>query len=73
MGGFSLGLKAIGGRCVFASEVSKLATHVFRANFPEAPPISGDIWGLDAATIPPHELLVLPRQHNSISIALCTG
>jgi hypothetical protein len=58
IGGFSLGLTAIGGRCVFTSEVAEPAKSVLRRNFPDAPPVAGDIWGVDADDIPAHDLLV---------------
>lgn len=55
--GFSVGLEALGGRCVFASEVARKSVAIYGRNNPETP-LSGDIWGVANDEIPDHDLLV---------------
>eukprot|EP00873_Tetraselmis_striata_P003959 jgi/Tetstr1/424223/TSEL_000153.t1 len=56
IGGFHLGLQALGGRCVFASELDPEAQRVYAQNFPTEL-LAGDITEVNAAEIPAHELL----------------
>eukprot|EP00854_Cymbomonas_tetramitiformis_P026175 gene26175-32072_t len=58
IGGFALGLDALGGRCVFASEIAPTCVDVYKRNFPDGPEVAGDIWDVKEADIPPHDLLV---------------
>ena len=47
IGGFAVGLEAIGGRCVFASEIEPQCVALYRQNFPEsADSVAGDIWAV---------------------------
>jgi hypothetical protein len=63
IGGFGCGLEAIGGRCVFASEVSPSCVAVYGQNFPlAASAVNGDIWKVRDCDIPKHEILVRPPQ-----------
>ena len=57
LGGFAVGLSAIGGDCVFASEVAPGCRALYRRNFPDTP-LAGDIWGVASSDIPDHDLLV---------------
>eukprot|EP00756_Hemistasia_phaeocysticola_P060691 Hpha_TRINITY_DN4248_c0_g1::TRINITY_DN4248_c0_g1_i1::g.186730::m.186730/K00558/DNMT1, dcm; DNA (cytosine-5)-methyltransferase 1 len=58
VGGFGVGLEALGGRCVFASEIAPESREVYTANFPHAAQnLAGDIWGVDPASIPEHDIL----------------
>lgn len=56
--GFAVGLEAIGGQCVFASEVAPRSVALYQRNFPHTA-VAGDIWAVDVETeIPPHDILV---------------
>jgi DNA (cytosine-5)-methyltransferase 1 len=55
IGGFHLAFRNLGGKCVFASEWSKLAQDAYEANFHHRP--QGDITKIDANTIPDHDIL----------------
>jgi DNA (cytosine-5)-methyltransferase 1 len=57
LGGFSVALKALGGRCVFASEIEGSARTAWRRNFTDCE-LSGDITAVDAASVPDHDMLV---------------
>lgn len=62
IGGFRLGLEAIGGQCVMASEIDKPATATYRANWPVATgaagdPMVGDIMSVYAADLPSFDIL----------------
>ena len=67
VGGFGVALRALGGRCVFASEVDVQACGTYAANFGEVP--SGDITEIDERDVPPHDVLTAgfpcsrPRGH----------
>lgn len=54
LGGFRLGLEAIGGQCVFASEINKHARELYTKNFHHEP--EGDIRVVQ--DVPDHDLLV---------------
>ena len=56
LGGFRLALERLGHECVFASEIDGQLREVYSENFPEGPPISGDI-RLSKRDVPPHDLL----------------
>ena len=60
VGGFRLGLEAIGGRCVFACEYCKFAKATYRLNWPSDPSdfVVGDVCRQSPATIPPADVLV---------------
>ncbi len=55
IGGFRLAMESIGGTCVFSSDKSKRARESYLANFREIP--AGDITKIDAANIPPFDVL----------------
>ena len=55
MGGFRWGLEPVGGKCVFASDISAPARAIYQANFGDEP--TGDITEIPASAIPPHDLL----------------
>lgn len=62
IGGFRIGLEQgvrksqHAARCVFSSDTDPDAQHTYLANFGEQP--AGDITTIDAAAIPPHDLLL---------------
>jgi len=58
IGGFRQALDALGGRCVFASEIDKYAEQSYRALYDGAPELHGDITKIDAVDIPDHDVLV---------------
>mmetsp|Transcript_153662 Transcript_153662/g.492569 ORF Transcript_153662/g.492569 Transcript_153662/m.492569 type:complete len:432 (+) Transcript_153662:82-1377(+) len=58
IGGFRLGLEALGGRCVFASEILPDCVALYEANFGHEPQVSGDICRVNEDSIPAHDLLV---------------
>jgi len=55
LGGFHLAATGLGGRCVFASEINPVLRETYQRNFDHHP--AGDICHVDAADIPPHDLL----------------
>lgn len=55
IGGFRIGLEAVGGKCVFSSEWDKHAQKTYEAWFGEKP--FGDIRELKATDVPDHDLL----------------
>ena len=60
VGGFGVGLRQLGGACVFACEREPQARQTFRLNFPprDVPAFAKDVTEVDAATdVPPHDLL----------------
>ena len=57
IGGFRVGLEALGGHCVFASELDPHAAATYEANF-GAPPDAGDITEVPSDAFPAHDLLV---------------
>ena len=58
IGGFHKGLTDAGGfRCVYANDFDKYASKVYRSRFPETKFYEGDITGVEADSIPDHDLL----------------
>jgi DNA (cytosine-5)-methyltransferase 1 len=55
IGGFRLALENHGGECVFSSEIDKKARDTYFSNFHDEP--AGDICGVDAKSIPDHDIL----------------
>lgn len=55
LGGFHLALRALGHQCVFASEIDETLRTLYSENFGMA--AAGDIRNVDAADIPPHDIL----------------
>lgn len=58
IGGTRLAFEQAGAECVFTSEWDKFAQVTYAANFEITHPISGDIREIDAAMVPPHDILV---------------
>lgn len=58
IGGLRRGFDAIGGECVFTCEMNKFSQQTYRANFGADHQIAGDITKVDAADVPPHDLLL---------------
>ena len=52
IGGFRLGLEAVGGECVFASEIERFTRALYVLNFGESPPVVGDIQEVKDSEIP---------------------
>lgn len=70
IGGLRRGFESIGGRCVFTSEWDKYSQQTYRANFPDDDhPINGDIRAVEAADIPPHDVLLAGFPCQPFSIA----
>jgi len=70
IGGLRRGFESIGGRCVFTSEWDKYSQQTYRANFPnDDHEINGDITKVDAADIPPHDVLLAGFPCQPFSIA----
>ena len=55
IGGFRLAFESLGAKCVFSSEWDRYSQDTYEANFGERP--AGDITAIDAAEIPPHDIL----------------
>lgn len=56
IGGIRLGFEAVGGRCVFSSEIDPLAGVTYAANFGDTP--HGDLTQIAAADVPDHDVLL---------------
>lgn len=67
IGGFRVGLDALGGHCVFASEIDHEARCTYAANFGEN--IAGDITEVDASAVPQFDVLTggFPCQSHSVA------
>lgn len=55
LGGFHIALKSLGHECVFASEIDGTLRDLYKKNF--GVEAAGDIREIDAADIPPHDIL----------------
>lgn len=62
IGGFGVALEALGGKCVFASEIYAPSISVYQDNLDtgsmQNQAVSGDIWEVPSGSIPRHDLLV---------------
>lgn len=58
LGGFRLALEAVGGECVFASEIEGFTRALYILNFGESPPVLGDIQEVQDSAIPEVDMLV---------------
>jgi DNA (cytosine-5)-methyltransferase 1 len=67
IGGFRLAFEAIGGRCVFSSEIDPFAAITYEANFGEKP--AGDITKISEEDIPAHDVLLAGFPCQPFSIA----
>ena len=56
LGGFRVALQALGHECVFASEIDSQLREVYDRNFPNGPPIQGDI-RVTKGQVPEHDVL----------------
>jgi DNA (cytosine-5)-methyltransferase 1 len=61
IGGLRRGFEAVGGQCVFTSEIDEYAQKTDRKNFPGDHKIVGDITNIDASDIPEHDVLSCPQ------------
>jgi len=55
IGGFRIGLEALGGTCVFSCDSNKLCREIYKKNFHDAP--KGDIRNVDITGIPDFDIL----------------
>ena len=67
IGGFDFGLNAVGGECVFASEIDKFAKQAYTTLHGLEP--HGDITKIDAEDIPDHDLIAAGFPCQSFSVA----
>ncbi len=56
IGGFRVALERLGHECVFAAEIDSQLQEIYGRNFPDGPPIHGDI-RLSKQHVPSHDLL----------------
>ncbi|NDD52336.1 DNA cytosine methyltransferase [bacterium] len=71
IGGFRLALAALGGKCVFSSDIDPHAQFVYHNNFGEQP--HGDITKIAAKEIPAHDILCAGFPCQPFSIAGTMG
>eukprot|EP01134_Creolimax_fragrantissima_P005085 CFRG5085T1 len=58
IGGFRIGLEALGGKCVFSSEIDAMARATYAANFRDSEgTLAGDITEIHESDVPDHEVL----------------
>ncbi len=69
IGGLRKAFEASGGACVYTSEWDRFAQTTYHENFRDNRPIQGDITKIDAAEIPPHDVLVAGFPCQPFSIA----
>lgn len=58
IGGLRRGFEPLNGRCVFTSEWDNHACKTYKANFPDADDINGDINEIEPERIPAHDILL---------------
>ena len=58
IGGIRRGFEQMNGRCVFTSEWDTFAQRTYKANYPDAEDIAGDITKISASDVPAHDLLL---------------
>lgn len=70
IGGIRLGFEKIfDTKTVFVSEIDLYAQKTYAANFPDSPPISGDITAIDVEKIPPFDICLAGFPCQAFSIA----
>ncbi len=69
IGGLRRGFEPLGGRCVYTGEWDEYAQQTYLANFACDHPIAGDIRKVEAAEIPPHDVLLAGFPCQPFSIA----
>ena len=70
IGGLRIGFEAIGGQCVFTSELNKFAQETYRENFPhDDHKVYGDITKIDENDIPEYDVLLAGFPCQPFSIA----
>ncbi len=69
IGGMRIGFESVGGQCIFTSEWNKFSRQAYQANFPCGHEVKGDITRIDAADIPPFDVLVAGFPCQPFSIA----
>jgi DNA (cytosine-5)-methyltransferase 1 len=69
IGGMRMAFEAIGGKCVFTSEIDRFCQQTYMANFECDHEIAGDITKVDARDIPKHDLLLAGFPCQPFSIA----
>ncbi len=70
IGGLRRGFDAVGGKCVFTSEWDEFSQRTYKANHRcDDHKVEGDITKIDAAEIPPHDLLLAGFPCQPFSIA----
>lgn len=68
IGGFDFGLDAVGGECVFASEIDKFASEAYRT-LHNGDVLHGDITKIDAEDVPDHDVMAAGFPCQSFSVA----
>lgn len=68
IGGFDFGLNAVGGECVFASEIDKFASESYRT-LHNGDVLHGDITKIDAEDVPDHDVMAAGFPCQAFSVA----
>ncbi|UBH21894.1 DNA (cytosine-5-)-methyltransferase [Macrococcus armenti] len=68
IGGFDFGLDAVGGECVFASEIDKFASEAYRT-LHNGDVLHGDITKIDAEDVPDHDVMAAGFPCQAFSVA----
>ena len=69
IGGFRIAMEAVGGECVFTSEIDRWCQETYRANFDTNHPLRGDIRDVHEDEIPDFDVLVAGFPCQPFSIA----
>ncbi len=67
IGGFRIAFQALGGECVFTSEIDKYAQHSYKVNFGDVP--HGDITVIHEKDVPDHNIICAGFPCQAFSIA----
>lgn len=68
IGGFDFGLDAVGGECVFASEIDKFASEAYKT-LHNGDVLHGDITKIDAEDVPDHDVMAAGFPCQAFSVA----